>query len=147
IGFQDETGTVVMGLNVQRVIARKNERVLFPEVPMTIPNAHHKPSLARKVIFEGVYSKRPLHITPYVIGGIDRASMLNPEGDKFLQPTKYKLDAGVDVRYGISNNFNLDITVNTDFAQVEADNQQVNLTRFNLFFPEKRQFFQERSSI
>jgi len=54
---------------------------------------------------------------------------------------------GIDVKYGISNNWTLDLSLNTDFAQVEADNQQVNLTRFSLFFPEKRLFFQERSGI
>src|SRR5690625_5340402 len=57
------------------------------------------------------------------------------------------MDAGYDVKYGITNNLTLDLTVNTDFAQVEADDQQINRTRFNLFFPEKRQFFQERSGI
>jgi hypothetical protein len=51
------------------------------------------------------------------------------------------------VRYSPTSNLALDLTVNTDFAQVEADDQQVNLTRFSLFFPEKRQFFQERSAI
>jgi len=51
------------------------------------------------------------------------------------------------VKYGLTNNLTLDLTVNTDFAQVEVDDQQVNLTRFSLFFPEKRQFFQERSGI
>ncbi len=55
-------------------------------------------------------------------------------------------DLGLDLKYGITNNLTLDFTVNTDFAQVEADNQQVNLTRFSLFFPEKRRFFQERTS-
>ena len=54
---------------------------------------------------------------------------------------------GLDARYGITRNLNLDVSVNTDFAQVEADDQQVNLTRFSLFFPEKRRFFQERAAV
>jgi len=54
---------------------------------------------------------------------------------------------GFDVKYGLTSNVTLDVAVNTDFAQVEADNQQVNLARFSLFFPEKRLFFLERSSI
>ncbi len=53
----------------------------------------------------------------------------------------------MDLKYGLSNDITLDVTVNTYFAQAEADDQQVNLTRFSLFFPEKRQFFQERSGI
>jgi hypothetical protein len=53
----------------------------------------------------------------------------------------------LDVKYNINSNLTLDLTANTDFAQVEADDQRVNLTRYSLFFPEKRMFFQERSSI
>ena len=52
-------------------------------------------------------------------------------------------DVGVDVKYGVTANLTADLTVNTDFAQVEVDEQQVNLTRFSLFFPEKRDFFLE----
>ena len=56
-------------------------------------------------------------------------------------------DVGLDVKYGITNNLTADLTYNTDFAQVEIDEQQVNLTRFNLFFPEKREFFLEGRGI
>jgi hypothetical protein len=56
-------------------------------------------------------------------------------------------EAGLDLRYGLTRNLALDVTVNTDFAQVEADEQQVNLTRFNLFFPEKREFFLENQGL
>ncbi|NIR22637.1 MAG: hypothetical protein GWN78_04915, partial [Gammaproteobacteria bacterium] len=59
-----------------------------------------------------------------------------------------ELDAGLDLlRWGVSNSMTLDVTANTDFAQVEADDQQVNLTRFSLFFPEKREFFLENAGI
>lgn len=147
IGFQDENGRVVMGLNVQRVIARKNEQLLFPEASIDIPDAQYKASLAQKIVFEELYSHKPVHITPYVSGGLDHKKVLNANETGYNAFNDQKMEAGLDVKYGISNNFNLDLTVNTDFAQVEADNEQVNLTRFNLFFPEKRQFFQERSSI
>ena len=49
--------------------------------------------------------------------------------------------AGVDIKYGLTQSLTADFTYNTDFAQVEVDEQQVNLTRFNQFFPEKREFF------
>ena len=52
-------------------------------------------------------------------------------------------DVGLDVKYGLTENLSADVTYNTDFAQVEADEQQLNLTRFSLFFPEKREFFLE----
>ena len=57
------------------------------------------------------------------------------------------MDAGLDFKYGLTQSLNLDVTLNTDFAQVEADTQQINLTRFNLFFPEKREFFLEGRDI
>ena len=56
-------------------------------------------------------------------------------------------DAGFDVKYGVTSGLTWDFTVNTDFSQVEADEQQVNLTRFSLFFPEKRDFFLENSGV
>jgi hypothetical protein len=55
-------------------------------------------------------------------------------------------ESGLDVKYGVTQGLVADLTVNTDFAQVEADEQQINLTRFNLFFPEKRDFFLENQS-
>ena len=54
-------------------------------------------------------------------------------------------DVGVDAKFGVTPSLNLDLTYNTDFAQVEVDEQQINLTRFNLFFPEKRPFFLENA--
>ncbi len=56
-------------------------------------------------------------------------------------------EVGMDVKYGLTPGLTLDLTVNTDFAQVEADRQQINLTRFSLFFPEKRDFFLENANI
>ena len=56
-------------------------------------------------------------------------------------------DFGADAKYGVTQNLTADFTYNTDFAQVEADEQQVNLTRFSLFFPEKRDFFLENQGI
>ena len=61
--------------------------------------------------------------------------------------TQSEIDAGVDVKYGITPSLTLDVTVNTDFAQVEADEQQINLDRFSLFFPEKRPFFLENAGL
>lgn len=147
LGFQDADGRVVMGLYVQRGISRKNERVTFPAVPANIARAFFKPSLAQRVVFEGIYSRRPLHFTPYLTGGIDQQYLLNADQSGYSRIDNREMEAGFDIKYGITNNLTLDLTVNTDFAQVEADDQQVNLTRFNLFFPEKRQFFQERSGV
>jgi len=77
-----------------------------------------------------------LSFKPYAIGGLT---------DHLAQEKPLLLNAGLDTKYGIGPNLTLDLTVNTDFAQVEADREEVNLTRFSLYFPEKREFFLEGS--
>ena len=138
--FQDDDEEVVMGIALQRKIARKTERVVFPPVEPVNDWAFLKPSLAQKIVFRGLRPRKPLYVTGYGLGGIDHTQ----DGQT---PARTSLEGGVDVKYGVTNNLTLDATLNTDFAQVEADDQQINLTRFSLFFPEKRQFFQERSGI
>src|SRR6185436_15584030 len=81
-----------------------------------------------------------LKLKPYVVAGVRDA---RPTAE--IHTTNALRDAGIDVKYGVSGGMNLDLTYNTDFAQVEVDEQQVNLTRFSLFFPEKRDFFLENS--
>ena len=71
----------------------------------------------------------------------------NEEETAYVKEDDPEYNAGIDIKYNINSNLTLDLTANTDFAQVEADDQQVNLTRYSLFFPEKRMFFQERSSL
>ena len=146
LGFQDVDGRVVMGLEVYRSIARKNERQIFPDIP---PTAGYfvKPSRMQRVLLEGVQRRQPVYVAPYGLGGWERNPLLNDAGTGYDVTNDYTVEAGGDVRYSPSANLSLDVTVNPDFAQVEADDQQVNLTRFPLFFPEKRQFFQERAAI
>ncbi len=145
--FQDDHGQVVMGITLQRKVARKTERLVFPPVPSVVNWAFLKPSLAQKIVLEGIRPRKPLYMTPYGLGGVEQSFPLNDAGTGYPPEDDLKTEAGVDLKYVPTNNVTLDLTVNTDFAQVEADNQQINLTRFSLFFPEKRQFFQERASI
>ena len=147
LGFQDDAGQVVMGLTAYRYIARKNERHIFPSIPPNWNMGFAKPSQAQKVMFEEVYSKRPVYITPYALGGLNQQALLNDTETAYRQDNDYIGEVGGDIKYNVTSNLTMDLTVNTDFAQVEADDQQVNLTRLSLFFPEKRRFFQERSSI
>ncbi len=145
--FQADGEIVRMGLALQRKIARRAERVVYPPVQPIADWAFLKPSLAQKVILRDVYPRRPLYITPYVLAGTGRVSELTTDGAAYSQNTDREFEIGGDVKYGLTDNTTLDLTVNTDFAQVEADDEQVNLTRYSLFFPEKRQFFQERAGI
>ena len=145
--FQDVDGHVVMGIITYRFIARKNERHVFPSIPPNWGMGFAKPSQARRVSLEGVRSQKPVYFTPYALGGVSRVAELNGAQTAYASDNDVTNEVGLDVKYSVTSNLVLDLTANTDFAQVEADSQQLNLTRFSLFFPEKRQFFQERGSI
>jgi hypothetical protein len=150
LGFQVVDGRVTMGLIVYRFIARKNERHIFPAIsPRWGGLAFAKPSQAQRIVMEGVEEARPLYVTPYSLGGFNQVPEWREPasgGAGWESEADPTTEVGLDVQYSPLPNLSLDLTVNTDFAQVEADDQQLNLTRFPLFFPEKRQFFQERSS-
>ncbi|MDG1572908.1 DUF5916 domain-containing protein [Robiginitalea sp. M366] len=145
--FQDTDGRVVMGFTAQRKIARRRERLVYPAIGPITNFAFLRPSLAQKIVFEGIRPSHKLYVTPYVLGGHERVQELNAAGTGYTPAEDFKRNAGADVKLSLTNNLTADFTVNTDFAQAEADDQQVNLTRFSLFFPEKRQFFLERASI
>ncbi|MCP4728058.1 MAG: hypothetical protein GY863_23670, partial [bacterium] len=145
--FQDNDGEVTMGLLVHRYTIKLMERVTFPAVSPDLTDEPFKPSMAFDIKLKGIYSKKPTYFTPYLITGAGRNTSLNEIGDEYQNSTDKQNDIGLDVKYNLTSNLVLDLTANTDFAQVEADNQQVNLTRFSLFFPEKRRFFQERSNL
>lgn len=146
--FQDKDGRVVMGIIVRRRIARNDEWDVYPAIP---PNwgfyGIFKPSKAQEVLLQGVYSHTPLYVAPYLLGGQGQSTELNDSESALHRVKSIEREAGIDIKYGLTSHLTLDVTVNTDFAQVEADDEQINLTRFSLFFPEKRLFFQERSGI
>lgn len=146
--FQEINGEVRMGLILQRWIPSKNETDLFPAIP---PNwgqvSAMKPSQAQEVVLRGVKPDKPLYIAPYLLGGYESNYELNSNETAYNKSDKPALEAGLDVKYGIGKNMIMDVTVNTDFAQVESDDQMINLTRFSLYYPEKRMFFLERSSV
>lgn len=128
----------VWGINFMRSIRHKNEQVYWSPIPK--PYSIMQVSLAGTVTgMTDINRGLDLRIKPYATGG----AQYNRNGDvSATDPTK---DIGVDVKYGLGHGLGLDVTVNTDFAQAEVDEQQVNLTRFPLFFPEKRDFFLENS--
>jgi len=146
--FQDIDGQTVMGMSIFRWIPAKNEGDIFPTTSNEWgATSHLKPSKYEEVVFEDLSPKKPLYITPYLLTGFDQQNELNDAETAYEYEQDFKFEPGLDVKYGINPNTVLDLTVNTDFAQVEADDQQFNTSRFSLFFPEKRKFFLERSSI
>jgi hypothetical protein len=145
LGFQVVDGKAVMGLTVTRLVSRLNERVTFPAIEPKYE--FRQPSVAQDVELTDVHSSRPLYVTPYLLTGVTQAPSLPPGAVSFETDRDVSREIGLDLRYPLSSELTLDVTTNTDFAQVEADDQQVNLDRFSLFYPDKRRFFQERSEI
>jgi hypothetical protein len=145
--FQPADGRVVMGLIVWRWIARKNEFDTYPPIPPNWEDAYLKPSVAKDIVLENLVHHDPVYVTPYALGGVNQNSSLNVTRGTYDRIDKSSHEVGADVKYNVTSNLTLDLSANTDFAQAEADDQQINLTRFSLFFPEKRQFFLERANI
>lgn len=146
--FQGNTDKVIMGITLWRNIANSANpdygRSTFPEISATKGDMlYWRASMAAEAEFEGLKSKKPVYLTPYILTGLNQFF----DGNANKSKTDYKFDAGADFKIGLTNNLTLDLTVNTDFAQVEADQEQFNLTRFSLFFPEKRLFFQEKADV
>jgi hypothetical protein len=125
------------GVNFERKLRRMNEDSYWSPLPRIYDL--QRVSMAGTV--EGLRGVRPgmnLRFKPYAASASNTLAGSRTRGD---------FDAGIDVKYGVTSGLVWDFTVNTDFSQVEADEQQVNLTRFSLFFPEKRDFFLENSGI
>jgi hypothetical protein len=132
--FNPIRGEQVWGINFTRRIRRRNEDAMWAPLPRQY--RVYKFSLAGSL--EGLSDlprARNLWVKPYVLG--DRLS-----GARYGDPTATG-DVGLDAKWGVTPRMTLDLTVNTDFSQVEVDAEQVNLSRFSLFFPEKRDFFLE----
>jgi hypothetical protein len=134
----------IWGFNARRINRGKNETSFLTRVPRAMgQRGLFQASLAATMVgLEVPQGSRNLEIKPYAVSGLTTDVAAIPRITNDISK-----DVGVDVRYGLTQNLSADVTYNTDFAQVEADEQQVNLTRFSLFFPEKREFFLENQGI
>ncbi|MCR4340472.1 MAG: carbohydrate binding family 9 domain-containing protein [Gemmatimonadaceae bacterium] len=139
-----QPGPQTWGINLRRIVLGNNEW----SYAAAVPPEWGAPAIGKfssAGVLRGLEIERAglnLEISPYLLGGASQAPCVSgacrPDGVG---------DIGLDAKYLLTPNLTLDATYNTDFSQVEADEQQVNLTRFSLFFPEKRQFFQEGKGI
>lgn len=128
-----------MGIAIRRAIRRKNEDVYWPHIPQEYRSGFTTVSqYATLTGLQDLRRGRYMEVKPFAIAGVQK----NAGEDRDVLD-----DVGVDFKYALTSNLALDLTYNTDFAQVEADNVQINLTRFSLFFPEKREFFLERAGL
>jgi hypothetical protein len=131
----------IWGVNFQRHIRRKNESVLWAPIPKAYTLT--RVSMAGELHgLSGVSRGLDLRLKPFMVAGVH--DVQTSRTARITDPIR---DIGLDARYGLTAGLNMDVTVNTDFAQVEVDEQQVNLTRFGLFYPEKRDFFLENSNF
>ena len=126
------------GIQVMRRNQWKNEFSYLTPIPYGLRGLFQVSLAPTLVGLEVPPGSRNLEIKPFAVSDVKTDLLATPTISNALG-----VDIGADVKYGITQNLTADLTVNTDFAQVEADEQQVNLTRFSLFFPEKREFFLE----
>ena len=135
----------VWGVQLRRTIRRRNELAFLTPLPISAGRSGiFRISQAATLVGLEVPAggNNLLEIKPYAIGGVTTDLAATPPRRNAGEGA-----GGVDVKYGLTQNLTADLTYNTDFAQVEVDEQQVNLTRFSLFFPEKREFFLEGQGI
>ena len=133
---------LTMGLAVKRYINRKNESVMWPHIGLEYSSDVYQVSqYANLTGLKNIKRGNDIKIKPFGITGSQKQIIDNENISDDLGT------AGVDLYYGLRSDLTLNLTYNTDFAQVEADNAQINLGRFNLFYPEKREFFLTRSKL
>ena len=138
-----ESDNMTWGINLARFNARKNQasQLVVGQRSSSSTERYRMSDIGELVGLERVQSKRPIQVKPYMLPGATTDYLVaDPEED----PT---FEAGLDLRYGVTSNISLDVSYNTDFAQVEGDQEQTNLTQFRLFFPEKREFFLEGANL
>jgi hypothetical protein len=126
------------GINFERVIARKKEEAHWS--PISRQHTMNRLVSAGTLTHMNVPTSRNIKILPYVLGqnNVNKSETTSKSSDG---------NFGLDAKLSIGSSMSLDLTYNTDFAQVEADEQQINLDRFSLFFPEKRAFFLENAGL
>ncbi len=133
-------GTSTWGINFSRNDLRTSEKSSWAPMPRQFPTAAL--AYTGNLVWDQPLPSTGTNISiiPYALGGFSKDHENNTD-------TKYRKDVGVDAKIALSSSLNLDLTVNPDFSQVEIDQQVTNLDRFELFFPEKRQFFLENGDL
>jgi len=149
---------VVMGIRIARLVKRTMELTTYPRCDPSTSEAWDNISFAREIVFQNLKSRKPFYFIPYAIANYSMQQVLNSDGSAYQKETEFLVrkhfvdneifdkilsNIGADAKYGLSKNFTLDLTVNTDFAQAEVDDIIINLTKYEVNLPEKRSFFLE----
>lgn len=143
VRFEKNSGDV-WGLQLARIIYRRNETDFWEHIPKDAPGFIH--IIGELSGLEEIKPRKILDITPY---GVAKAETFRKEpANPFLRDgRRFGANVGIDAKIGITNNMTMDLTINPDFGQVEADPSEVNLTAYETFFSEKRPFFIEGRNI
>lgn len=140
--FSDKENRV-WGIEVVRRIFRKDETSMWQPFPRTAPGSVHL--YGELTGINDIKPRRQIDLTPYVVSSGEKYAA--EEGNPYSTGKDFKYSGGLDAKIGVTNNLTVDLTVNPDFGQVEADPSEVNLTAFETFFAEKRPFFVEGRNI
>jgi len=132
------------GINIFRKISKNSEIDRLVNTPKSQTGIVSR--FADLTGIEGIKPERAFEVMPYGVARSDLANRVD-RTDPFTRPAAYKMDGGVDMKYGITSNLTLTGTINPDFGQVEVDPAVVNLSQFETFFPEKRPFFTEGTQM
>jgi hypothetical protein len=142
VRFEKNSGDV-WGLEMARVLYRKNETSFWQPIARDAPGFMHL--IGELTGLEQIKPRKIFDITPYGIAKTERYA--TEPGNPFVTGKASSLNGGLDAKIGVTNNLTMDLTVNPDFGQVEADPSVVNLTAYETFFEEKRPFFIEGNNI
>lgn len=140
--FEKNSGDV-WGLEILRFLYRKNETSIWQPIPRDAPGLIHM--MGEMTGLEQVKPRKIFDITPYGVAKVERYK--SEPGNPFATGKGSKIKGGLDAKIGVTNNLTVDLTVNPDFGQVEADPSVVNLSAYETFFEEKRPFFIEGNNI
>lgn len=131
------------GIQFTRLLFRKEERSTWQPIPQDAPGWVHLFGEMNGI--KGIKPQKQLEIQPYIVASSDRFP--TEEGNPFATGKSSAVNLGVDAKIGLTSDITLDLTINPDFGQVEADPSQVNLSAFRLFFRERRPFFLEGNNV
>lgn len=140
----DKNSDKVWGLDVGRTIYRNNETDFWQHIPKEAPGLIHLFGELKGL--EQIKPRKIFDLTPYTVAKTETYEKV-PENPFLASGHSSKIAAGLDAKIGVTNNMTMDLTINPDFGQVEADPSEVNLTAYETFFKEKRPFFIEGNNI
>jgi hypothetical protein len=143
VRFEKNSGDV-WGLQMARVLYRNNETAFWQHIPKDAPGFIHM--IGELSGLEKIKPRKILDVTPYGVAKTDLFKA-DPSNPFLAKGRKYGLNGGIDAKIGVTNNMTMDLTINPDFGQVEADPSEVNLSAYETFFQEKRPFFIEGNNI